>query len=134
MSAAQLETRADAGATTLLFAGPLTARGVAPIWSRAMADAAKAPSDLTLDVSQAEMIDTSGAALLLAIERAQASPITWSGLTEAQTSLLAQLRAALPQGAPVKPPPPPGRGGHAPGPRMEGWFKKKYRAPPPFQV
>ncbi len=105
MSAAQLETRADAEATTLRFAGSLTARGVAPIWSRAMAAAAKAPSALTLDVSQAEMIDTSGAALLLAIERAHASPIIWSGLTEAQTSLLAQLRAALPQGAPVKPTP-----------------------------
>jgi phospholipid/cholesterol/gamma-HCH transport system permease protein len=104
MNAAQLEIRTEGGGTILCFTGPLTARAIAPLWSRAMT-AANTPDTLTLDVAQAEMIDTSGAALLLAIERAHQQAITWHGLTEAQTKLLTQLRAALPQGAPIMPAP-----------------------------
>ncbi|MHB1302924.1 MAG: ABC transporter permease [Acidiphilium sp.] len=99
---ARLDVAEAAGATSIALAGPLTATALAPVWRRAVDAARRAEGVLTLDLSGAERIDTSGAALLLVLEREHEAQgaIEWRGLGEGPAKLLERLRAATPEGAP----------------------------------
>lgn len=90
----------------ITLSGPLTALGLGAVWQPALraARAAK-PGQLTVDIAGATMFDTTGAALVLAIEAAHGSDIALTGADDRGTALLAQLRAARPDTK--KPPPRP---------------------------
>ena len=90
----------------IALTGPLTSMGLGKLWPQAIAAASTARgSALTLDLSGATVLDTSGAALVLAMEAAHGGPVTLTGATPRATALLAQLRAAQPP--PGKPVPKP---------------------------
>ncbi len=86
----------------LTLSGPLTAPGLGRLWSPAIAAArAMAGSPLTLDLSAVTILDTSGAALILAMEAAHGGPLSLTGIPPRAGTLLARLRAAAPPpGAP----------------------------------
>ncbi len=102
MSASLAATR-----DTIALAGPLTALGLGRLWPRAIAAARAAHgAPLALDISAATVLDTSGAALILAMEAAHGGAVTLTGASDHATALLAELRAALPRpGAPAPPGP-----------------------------
>lgn len=92
-------------ASAIVLAGPLAALGLGVLWPKAI-DAARAAhgSPLALDISAATVLDTSGAALILAMESAHGGPVTLTGASPHAAALLAQMRAALPPpGAPDAP-------------------------------
>ena len=93
----------------IALTGPLTAIGLGKLWPQAIAAAGTdRGSPLTLDLTAVTVLDTSGAALILAMETAHGGPVTLSGATPHATALLTQLRAALPP--PGTPAPKPGTG------------------------
>ena len=95
MSGTALQTEVNATRIAVQFSGNLTVRRIAPLWSPAFA-AIDPDRALTLDITHAPIIDTSGATLLLTLERTHGGAVTWLGVTAEQAKLLAQLRAALP--------------------------------------
>lgn len=105
MSAARLDVTNDADATIITLTGPLTATALAPIWIRTIDAAHRASGPLAVDLAGAELIDTSGAALLLALERDHRGETEWRGLGEQPAALMARLRQAIPDGPPPKVPP-----------------------------
>jgi phospholipid/cholesterol/gamma-HCH transport system permease protein len=81
----------------IALTGPLTAFGVGALWHKAVRAAHTARREnLTLDLSGATVLDTSGAALVLAMEASHGGQVTIAGAETRVTTLLAQLRAALP--------------------------------------
>ncbi|MCW8306783.1 ABC transporter permease [Acidiphilium sp. PA] len=104
MTAVRLEVSNEGGGTVISLAGPLTATALAPVWTRAVDAARRAGDGLAIDVAGAELVDTSGAALLLALERDHPGRIEWRGLGEKPTQLMARLRAAVPNGVTAKVP------------------------------
>ena len=81
----------------IALAGPLSAMGIGTLWPKAIRAARRAAGDeLFLDISEATVLDTSGAALILAMESSHGGQVTLIGADDRATALLAQLRAALP--------------------------------------
>ncbi|WP_287997991.1 ABC transporter permease [Acidiphilium sp.] len=113
MSEAAVEIAGGADGPVIALTGPLTAAALTEAWPRAIAVARAAQGVMTLDLSRAARIDTSGAALLLALERGHDGETRWQGLTPAAEGLIARLRAALPETGAQPPPPRTVRG---PGP------------------
>ncbi|CAG4905868.1 unnamed protein product [Acidocella sp. C78] len=104
MSEAAVEISSGADGPVIALTGPLTASALTEAWPRAIAVARAAQGVMTLDLSRAARIDTSGAALLLALERGHAGETRWQGVTPAAEGLIARLRAALPEtGTPPSP-------------------------------
>jgi len=88
---------------SIMLAGPLTALGIGALWPRAVRAALAARGRaLTLDISGATVLDTSGAALILAMEQNHAGEMRLLGADARAVDLLAQLRAALPDPAAPK--------------------------------
>lgn len=98
MNRARIDVSDEADTTVIVLAGPLTAVALAPVWSRARDAAQRAQGPLAIDLTGAEVVDTSGAALLLALERDHQGETTWRGLAEQPEKLLARLRLAIPDG------------------------------------
>lgn len=90
------------------LAGPLTARGLGTLWAGAVSAAGAAKGTaLTLDISEATVLDTTGAALILRMERAYGGQIDLRGADERGQALLAQLRERLaPEDTPAPKPEP----------------------------
>ncbi len=79
----------------IALAGPLTALGIGGLWRDALAAArARRGQPLTLDVSDAQGLDSTGAALLLAMERQHGGQILITGADARALHLLDQLRDA----------------------------------------
>ena len=94
----------------IALAGPLTAPGLGRLWQQAVSAArAASGTPLTLDLSGATTLDTSGAALVLAMETAHGGPFTLTGATPHATALLTRLRAAQPPPGVSSGPPTPER-------------------------
>ncbi|MGE4480532.1 ABC transporter permease [Acidocella sp.] len=90
----------------IVMRGALTARELGPLWERAVrASAAAAGARLILDLSAVQRLDSSGAALLLEMERRHGGEVDIAGADDAARSLLAQLRAVArpPEPSPVSP-------------------------------
>ncbi len=74
--------------------GSLTARELGSLWGRAMrASAAAAGAGLAIDLSAVQRLDSSGAALILAMERCHGGAVEITGADAPAQALLAQLRA-----------------------------------------
>jgi phospholipid/cholesterol/gamma-HCH transport system permease protein len=94
----------------IALSGPLSAAGIGALWPRALRAARAARGGtLNLDLSGATVLDTTGAALILAMEQSHGGALALSGATPRATTLLDQLRAALPEPAAPKPKPEPPR-------------------------
>lgn len=77
--------------------GQLTARTLGPLWPRAMAATAQtASTKLVIDLADVTLLDGSGAAMVLTMERQHEGEVEISGASERDLALLAQFRAALP--------------------------------------
>ena len=94
-------------AVALEFAGQLDAEGIGLLWERAMRAARRARRhSLALDLSRVTLVDTAGAAFLIAIEATHGGEVSLQGEQEQFHALLDRVRAAgttLPP--PVKLPP-----------------------------
>lgn len=85
----------DAG---IALIGPLTAFGIGALWHKAVRAAHAARGEnLSLDLSGVTVLDTSGAALVLAMESSHGGQVIIAGAEDRVTILLEQLRAALPE-------------------------------------
>jgi phospholipid/cholesterol/gamma-HCH transport system permease protein len=104
MVAARLDVARDGAGTVITLGGPLTATSLAPVWTRAVDAARRADGGLAIDVGGADLVDTSGAALLLKLERDHRGTTEWRGLAERPEALMTRLREAVPDGATVKVP------------------------------
>ena len=97
---ADLNIAPEDGGTALVFSGRLDAAGAGKLWRPAMRAAAQAHGQrLRLDLAAVEAFDMSGAALLLAAERAygalpQGSHIALTGASEHATAILERARQA----------------------------------------
>ncbi len=81
--------------------GVLTARTLGALWPRAVRAAGEAASGtLEIELSGVERLDSSGAALILAMERRHGGEVKLSGADAQAAALLAQLRAVAPAPAP----------------------------------
>ncbi|MDR3504910.1 MAG: ABC transporter permease [Acidocella sp.] len=81
--------------------GALTARTLGPLWPRAVRAAGEAAGGaLEIELSGVERLDSSGAALILAMERRHGGEVRISGASAQAAPLLAQLRAVAPAQAP----------------------------------
>ena len=81
----------------IVFHGELTSRALGPIWERAVAAAAReVGAALMIDLSGVDRLDSSGAALILTMERQHGQNVEVTGATERDLKLLAQMRQALP--------------------------------------
>ncbi len=99
----------DAAPGRVALRGALTARTLGPLWPQALRASAAQGGALSLDLSGVERMDGSGAALILAMERAHGGPVEIAGAAPAVQALLDQLRAvAPPKPPPKKTAPPPG--------------------------
>jgi phospholipid/cholesterol/gamma-HCH transport system permease protein len=94
MTAARFDISQEADLTVIVLAGPLTATTLAPVWTRAIDAARRAGAALAIDVSQADLVDTSGAALLLALEHNHQGETQWRGLGDKPAHLMDRLRRA----------------------------------------
>ncbi len=97
----------------LALSGPLTAHGIGVLWPKAVNASHRARGrPLNLDISGATVLDTTGAALILAMEQSHGGEIALKGADARATELLNQLRQALPDpAAPLPKAEPPRRGG-----------------------
>lgn len=102
MTPAQFDTSDEAGRPTLRLSGALTAASLSAVWKPAAEFARKAGAGLTIDLSNAAMIDTSGAAFILALERAS-SGAEITGASDNALKLLDTLRHSTPETLPQKP-------------------------------
>ncbi|MBO0709917.1 MAG: ABC transporter permease [Acetobacteraceae bacterium] len=81
----------------LAFGGPLDAEGSGVVWNRAIAAARRARGrGLVIDLARVTLLDTSGAAFVLALERASGAEASIEGGEAQFRPLLARMRAALP--------------------------------------
>lgn len=97
--AAQLSVAEDGGITVIALAGALTAATLAPVWQTTITAARRATTaTMAIDLAAAEVLDSAGAALVIAVERAFSGTTEWRGLTGKQRGLIDRLRAALPDG------------------------------------
>ncbi|MGC9268800.1 ABC transporter permease [Acidiphilium sp.] len=103
MSGATLTVVRDGTATVIALAGRLTATSLAPVWTRSIEAAQTAGAALVIDLTGADLVDTSGAALLLALEHAHEGVAEWRGLGPKSAALVGRLREAMADGksAPV---------------------------------
>lgn len=98
-----MEEAREAGAVVLRFAGALDVAAAARHWAPALAAARRARGGaLVLDLGALELLDTAGAALLLAAERSFGGTALWRGAGAREAAVLARVR-----GLDVAPPPPP---------------------------
>jgi len=104
MVAATLDVARENAGTVITLGGALTATALAPVWTRAVDAAKRADGALAIDVTGAELVDTSGAALLLKLERDHEGATEWRGLADQPAALMARLREAVPDGPAVKVP------------------------------
>ncbi len=107
---ANLTVARDGGRTALVFCGRLDAAGAGQLWRQALRAAARARGQaLRLDLAAVEAFDMSGAALLLAAERAHGAPIELTGATAHAAAVLARARRAgqAASTSSAVPPPPP---------------------------
>jgi phospholipid/cholesterol/gamma-HCH transport system permease protein len=88
------------------FSGPVSALAIGGIWNQAIKTARKFPV-LIIDISDVTALDTSGAALLLAMEKNTTGTMTIRGAEPRETALLDQMRTALNAAKPVKSKPAP---------------------------
>jgi len=87
------------------FGGPLDARGSGLVWNRAIAAARRARGrGIVIDLAHVSLLDTSGAAFVLALERASGAEARIEGGEAQFQPLLARMRAAVP--SPSRPAPP----------------------------
>jgi phospholipid/cholesterol/gamma-HCH transport system permease protein len=103
----QADLKVSAG--RIILQGALTARGLGTLWQRATRAAADAAdARLEIELSDVKKLDSSGAALILAMERRHGGEVEIIGADPASLALLAQLRGASrpPQTTllPAKPP------------------------------
>ncbi len=78
----------------IVMQGSLTALELGSLWGRAMrASAAAAGAGLTIDLSEVRRLDSSGAALILAMERRHGGDVEITGADAPAQALLTQLRA-----------------------------------------
>jgi len=107
IATARLNIERDGDRTALVFSGRLNAAGAGPLWSRAIRAATQARGRaLRLDLAAVEGIDTAGAVLLLAAERAHGQPIEMLAANPNVTAMLVQARqagAAAAQSATTRP-------------------------------
>lgn len=81
----------------VVLSGSLTALGLGRSWPHALHAAGDARNGaLEIDVSDVETLDSSGAALILAMERQHGGTVTLRGADTQMNALLAQLRAVRP--------------------------------------
>jgi phospholipid/cholesterol/gamma-HCH transport system permease protein len=77
--------------------GVLTARTLGPLWPNALRAAGEAVGEaLEIELSGVERLDSSGAALVLAMERRHGGEVRIGGASAQAAPLLAQLRAVAP--------------------------------------
>jgi phospholipid/cholesterol/gamma-HCH transport system permease protein len=96
-----MEIQRDHGGTALVFSGRLDAAGAGKLWRPAMRAATRARGQgLRLDLAALEACDMSGAALLLAVERAHGTP-TGSAPTGSTPAGGTPTRSTPPQGTPT---------------------------------
>lgn len=91
--------KADLSISTgrVALSGSLTALGLGTLWPRALRAAHNAMGEpLEIDVAAVETLDSSGAALILAMERRHGGAVSLRGADTRMSALLAQLRAVLP--------------------------------------
>jgi phospholipid/cholesterol/gamma-HCH transport system permease protein len=88
------------------FTGAFSALAIGSIWNQAIKTARKFPV-LIIDISDVTALDTSGAALLLAMEKNTSGTVTIRGAEPRETALLDQMRTALNAAKPVKSKPAP---------------------------
>jgi phospholipid/cholesterol/gamma-HCH transport system permease protein len=95
---ADISVERATGATVLRLAGRLDAAGAGLVWERAL-DAAQAADagELVLDLAAVTLVDTAGAALLLAAEAAHGGTARVDGAAEHMRALLGRVRAATPK-------------------------------------
>jgi phospholipid/cholesterol/gamma-HCH transport system permease protein len=86
------ELRTEGGARILVLSGRLDTETAAALWPRLMAEAAGGP--VVLDLARLEALDTTGATLLLAAERAGAGNAVRGAAPEV-SAVLERVRAAL---------------------------------------
>lgn len=80
-----------------IFSGPLTSCRLGPLWKRAMmASPPAADTRLVIDLSAVDRLDSSGAALILTMERQHGGNVDIIGASSRNLALLTQLRTALP--------------------------------------
>jgi phospholipid/cholesterol/gamma-HCH transport system permease protein len=112
---AQAALRSMPGGLTL--SGPLTASGIGRLWNNAIAAAKQSRGQtLAIDMSGATSFDMSGAALILAMERAFGGTASLRGADSQALELVEQVRAA----APKTEPPAKAQSGGGPG-FLAGW-------------
>jgi phospholipid/cholesterol/gamma-HCH transport system permease protein len=81
----------------LTLSGDLVARGVGGIWAKAMTAARRGGAEaLVVDIAGCGVLDTAGATLLLALERAHGGQVSLRGADAKARALLAQLRGVMP--------------------------------------
>lgn len=115
-----MQTNLTLSSGCVAFRGELTSRVLGPLWVQAMAASAQAAeAALVIDLSDVSRLDSSGAALILAMERQHGQNVEISGATERDTALLAQMRQALPPPTQAATPPPRATG--------SGSFLKNWR-------
>jgi phospholipid/cholesterol/gamma-HCH transport system permease protein len=101
------------GDTVLVFAGRLDAEGAGSLWHHALRAAAHAHAQpLRFDLAAVTACDMTGAALLLAAERAHGAPVPIDGADPRVTALLRRARPASVAAAPPKRGPGRSIGGH----------------------
>ncbi|MDD2703751.1 MAG: ABC transporter permease [Acidocella sp.] len=81
----------------IALSGPLSARGIGRLWEHAVSAAREAGGGaLKVDVSGATVLDTSGAALLLALEAGHGGAVEIAGADQHGVALIAQMRKVKP--------------------------------------
>lgn len=80
----------------LAFGGPLDAAGIGRVWNRAIAAARRTRGrGLIIDLARVTLLDTSGAAFVLALERASGAAAMIEGGEAQFMPLLARMRTAV---------------------------------------
>ncbi len=99
--------------TVLVFAGRLDAEGAGSLWHNTLHAAGRAHAlPLRFDLSAVSACDMTGAAMLLAAERAHGTPVPIDGADPRVTALLHRARPASVEAAPPKSAPGRSIGGH----------------------
>jgi phospholipid/cholesterol/gamma-HCH transport system permease protein len=86
-----------AGPGRIALSGPLSAIGIGPLWSKAIAAARQeSAAALAIDITDVTVLDTTGATLLLAMETAHGGEVHMIGADDRAAALLKQMRQAAP--------------------------------------
>lgn len=104
---ASLRVADVAAGRTLAYTGQLDAAGAGQVWSESLRAAGHGRDrKLVLDVSAVTLCDTSGASLLLSVERSHGGAAELRGATPQLAALLERVRAVRTTPAPEAPPVP----------------------------